>query len=575
MTFARFIPFVLLAASASAQTGTAELHKLFAEYYEDYLRWNPELATSLGRREYNRQWSDASPAARQSQNNALRAYLQRLAAFEPAALPEQDRISIQLLRYSIEEQLAEDPLTALFQVGQMFGIHNRVLRTIDQMPAETVRDYEDIVARINAVPEYVERGLRGIEEGFARGAVQPRVVADLVIGQLAKQGSMSEQTTPMLAPFRKWPPAIPQPERDRLTREARAAYATRFLPAWQRLHRWMVQQYLPKARMETAVSAIPDGSNWYAKLVRHRTTTAMTPQQIHDLGRRELQRIEGEMTAIARAAGHTGTLLEFQKKIMADPGQAFRSKEEMLVYCRNIAKLAEPELPRFFKRLPRMPFGIRPIPEDREAATASHYMAPALDGSRAGFFMLNTYKPEEQFKYDKPALVLHEGVPGHHFQLALQREIEGLPEFRRIYNNTAYAEGWALYAESLGTEMGIHDDAYKRFGKLASERFRAVRLVVDTGLHVLGWSRDQAVKFFDEHAPDETLAEIDRYISWPAQALGYKIGELKIKELRAKAEKVLGAKFDLRAFHDIILRNGPLPLELLEKEVTSWITRAR
>jgi uncharacterized protein (DUF885 family) len=316
---------------------------------------------------------------------------------------------------------------------------------------------------------------------------------------------------------------------------------------------------------------MPEGSHWYSKLVRHRTTTTLTPRQIHELGRRELARIEREMTGIARAAGHSGTLLDFQKKIMADPAQAFRSKEEMLVYCRNIAKLAEPELPRLFKRLPRMPFGIRPIPEDREAATASHYMAPALDGSRAGFFMLNTYEPQKQFKYDKAALVLHEGVPGHHFQLALQREIEGLPEFRKIYSNTAYAEGWALYSESLGDAMGIYDDPQKRFGKLASERFRAVRLVVDTGLHVLGWSREQAVRFFAEHAPDETLAEIDRYISWPAQALGYKIGELKISELRARAEKELGAKFDLRSFHDVILRNGPLPLELLEAEVTAWI----
>jgi uncharacterized protein (DUF885 family) len=406
---------------------------------------------------------------------------------------------------------------------------------------------------------------------MSRGVIQPKLVAELVMGQLARQGSMAEDATPLLAAFRKFPSSIPQPERDRLMREARSAYVTAFLPAWQRLHRWMAQQYLPKARKETAVSAIPDGRDWYAKLVRHRTTTTMTPQQIHELGRREVERIEREMTAIATQTGHRGSLLEFQHKLMKDPAQLFRSKEEMLVYCRNIAKLAEPEMPRFFKLLPRMPLGIRAIPEDREAATASHYLAPAIDGTRAGFFMLNAYKPEEQVKYDKPALVLHEGVPGHHFQIALQREIEGLPEFRKLYSNTAYAEGWALYAESLGEEMGIYDDPFKRFGKLTSERFRAVRLVVDTGLHALGWSRDQAVKYFAEHAPDETLAEIDRYISWPAQALGYKIGELKITELRARAQKELGAKFDLREFHDVILRAGPLPLELLEKEVVGWI----
>jgi prolyl oligopeptidase len=575
MSVNRWLAVTLLASSAFPQTDHGALQKLFSDYYEDYLRWHPEVGTSIGRREFNRAWTDHSPAARERQAAAMRTYLERLRPFEAAALGDQDRISVRLLHYQLEESLIGDPLSPLFLIGQLFGVHNRVLQTLDQMPAESVRDYEDAIARISAVPEYVDRAIAGAEEGFRRGIVQPKLVAELVIGQLARQGSLSEDASPVLTSFRRFPASIPQADRDRLTREARAAYATRFLPAWQKLHRWAVREYLPKARSETAISAIPDGPDWYTKLVRHSTTTELTPRQIHDLGRRELDRIEREMTEIARAAGHTGTVLAFQKKLMADPAQTFRSKEEMLVYCRNIAKLAEPELPRLFKRLPRAPFGIRPIPEDREAATASHYMAPPVDGSRAGFFMLNTYKPEEQVKYEKAALVLHEGVPGHHLQLAIQREIEGLPDFRKLYSNTAYAEGWALYAESLGNEMGIYDDPAKRFGKLTSERFRAVRLVVDTGLHSLGWSRNQAVSFFAEHAPDETLAEIDRYISWPAQALGYKIGQLKIAELRARAEKELGSKFDLREFHDVVLRNGPLPLELLESEVTAMIRSRR
>jgi uncharacterized protein (DUF885 family) len=571
MMLLRSLALGLLALSAVAQTDGAALRKIFSEYYEDYLRWHPEEATSLGRREYNRQWSDYSPAARRVRIAAMGTYLDRLRPFDAVSLSDQDRISVQLMRYQIDEDLTTDPLSPLLLIGQLFGFHNRVFQTFEEMPGETVRDYEDMIARVNAVPEYVERAIAGVEEGVARGVIQPRVVAELVIGQVANQGSMSQAATPLLGPFRKFRSSIPQTERERLTREARAAYATRFLPAWQRLHRWAVQQYLPKTRGETAISTIPDGAAWYLQLVRHSTTTTLTPREIHELGRRELERIEHEITATAREAGHTGSLLSFQKRIMADPAQTFRTKEEMLVYCRNIAKLVEPELPRLFKRLPRAPFGIRPIPEDREAATASHYMAPDLEGTRAGFFMLNTYKPQEQVKYEKPALVMHEGVPGHHLQLALQREIEGLPEFRRVYSNTAYAEGWALYAESLGAEIGIYDDPYKRFGQLTSERFRAVRLVVDTGLHALGWSRDQAVKFFAEHAPDETLAEVDRYISWPAQALGYKIGQLKISELRQRAEKELGAKFDLREFHDVVLRYGPLPLELLEKEVSAWV----
>jgi prolyl oligopeptidase len=260
-------------------------------------------------------------------------------------------------------------------------------------------------------------------------------------------------------------------------------------------------------------------------------------------------------------------LNEFEKQVRSEARNRFTSRDEMVAYCRNTAMLAEPELPKYFKQLPRMPFGIKPIPPDREAATASHYQPPATDGTRAGYFMLNTYEPDQQIRYPTDALVLHEGVPGHHLQIALQRELQGLPEFRRVYSTTAYIEGWALYAESLGVPMGIYDTPLKQLGRLSSERFRAVRLVVDTGLHSLGWSRRQAVEFFREHAPDESVAEIDRYISWPGQALGYKIGELKIKELRKTAEQRLGAQFDLREFHDAILRNGPLPLDVLEKQV--------
>ncbi len=280
--------------------------------------------------------------------------------------------------------------------------------------------------------------------------------------------------------------------------------------------------------------------------------------------------MKARCSRIARADGFSGTLNEYEKQLRSDPRNRFASRDEMVTYCRNVAMIAEPELPKLFKQLPRMPFGIKPIPTDREAATASHYLAPAIDGTRAGFFMLNTYEPEKQVRYPTDALVLHEGVPGHHLQLALQRELQGLPEFRRVYSTTAYAEGWALYAESLGEQMGVYDTPMKRFGQLSSERFRAVRLVVDTGLHAFGWTRQQAVDFFAGHAPDETAAEVDRYISWPAQALGYKIGELKIKELRKAAEQRWGSRFDVREFHDVVLRNGPLPLDLLAAQVAAW-----
>jgi uncharacterized protein (DUF885 family) len=293
----------------------------------------------------------------------------------------------------------------------------------------------------------------------------------------------------------------------------------------------------------------------------------MTPAQIHELGKREVERIESAMLAIARESGFSGSLSQYQQKLHGSPEQQFKHKDEMLAYCRNAAKVIEPELPRLFRNIPQLLYGIRAIPDDREASTASNAQIAAPDGSRPGWFNLNTYQPDKQFKFDKEALVLHEAVPGHIFQGAVQQQLSSLPEIRRLYRNTAYGEGWALYAESLGAELGVYKDLSSRFGRLDSERFRAVRLVVDTGLHALGWTRAQAVDYFQTHAPSESLSEIDRYISWPGQALGYKIGQLKFLELRAMAERELGSKFDVREFHDVVLRNGTLPLEILEEQV--------
>lgn len=277
------------------------------------------------------------------------------------------------------------------------------------------------------------------------------------------------------------------------------------------------------------------------------------------------------MQAVVREIGFKGSLQEFAQSLEKSPDQHFKSKDDMLIYCRNTAKIIEPELPTLFKRIPVLLYGVRAIPEDREQASASNAQAPTADGSAPGWFNLNTYEPEKQYRYDKEALVLHEAVPGHVFQGAVARSISGLPEFRKYYGNSAYAEGWALYAESLGAELGVYRDPYSRYGQLSSERFRAVRLVVDTGIHAFGWSRERALEYFHEHAPEESVAEIDRYISWPAQALAYKLGQLEIRALRSQAEVRLGTKFDVREFHDAVLRDGVLPLDLLHEQVESYI----
>ncbi|MBI1896957.1 MAG: DUF885 domain-containing protein [Acidobacteria bacterium] len=563
----------LVTAIAVAQAPDAEsLHKLFAQYYEDLLRESPETATAIGRNEYNDRWTDWSEAGRRRSRQMAQQYLSRLELATATKLPAQDRLSLELLRRQLKNQLEGEKVSdELLSVQQLFGLHNSVYSTFDQMPTRTLRDYENIVARLNAIPAYVDQHIAVQEQAIAEGLVQPKLIAGIVAKQIAAQAAQTSGETAILAPFRKMPASVSPPGQERLRRAASDAYEQKFLPAWRKLHAFFVNAYIPKARTSIAAGALPDGKNIYAMRVRHSTTTTMTPREIHELGLREVARIEDEMQNIVRELHFKGTLEEFEQHLTGKPANHFHNKEEMLIYCRNLAKLIEPEMPRFFRKLPRMPFGIRPIPEDREAASASHYSGPAADGSRAGFFYLKTYQPAQEIKHDKVALVLHETVPGHHLQIALQREIEGLPEFRKLYHVGAYTEGWALYAEQLGLEMGVYPDAYSRFGQLHSERFRAVRLVVDTGMHALGWSRDQAVAYFRKHAPAESLSEIDRYIAWPGQALSYKIGQLKISELRRRSERELGTKFDVREFHDVVLRNGPLPLDILEQQVVSWI----
>jgi uncharacterized protein (DUF885 family) len=559
---------LLLLAPALAPAQTEKLHNLFSDAFEAELREAPEMATAVGRNEYNDRWSDWSPAAIERHRARLTALIAELDKTPLAGLAAQDQLSVKVLRYVSTQDLEDQAIQLyLLRVSPLYGFHTAVYITVDRMPARTAADYENIIARLRALPVYVDQNIALLDEGIARGIVQPRVVADRVIQQIAVQAGQDASKTALLAAFRHFPPNIPKEEQEKLRSQAVAAYQQDFLPAWKKMHVYMTGTYALKARETTAVSALPNGPELYRLLIQRATTTSMTPQAIHSLGESEVRRIETEMLAVARETGFTGTLVEFQRQLAASPDQHFRNKEEMLAWCRNIAKIIEPQLPRLFAHMPAFVYGIRPIPEDREQAAATNAEFPKPDGSSPGWMNLNTYQPEKQVRYDKESLTLHEAVPGHILQGAVAQSIEDLPQFRRFYFNSAYGEGWALYAESLGSELGVYRDPYTRFGRLASERFRAVRLVVDTGLHALGWSREQAVAYFAQHAPEESTAEIDRYISWPAQALAYKLGELKIQELRRAAEKALGPKFDIRAFHDAVLRNGALPLDLLDAQV--------
>jgi uncharacterized protein (DUF885 family) len=543
--------------------------------FEEYLRQTPEMATSMGRHEYDDRWSDWSKGGRDRRRDLLERLLSRLNEFSKTQLSPQDRVTVRLLQSDFRSQLeANDVETHLFTITQQSGLHNRVFLTIDRMPAQTLREYENILSRVRGIPAYVDQVIAILDEGIQTGMTQPLVVVDLVGKQIETQLALDSRTTALLAAFRRFPSGISKADQEKLSAQSIEVYEKQFLPAWRKLHTYITKTYASKARPNIGLSSIPGGGEAYVIAIRRLTTTSLSAEAIHSIGETEVRRIEAEMQAIARETGFNGTLQEFEKKLHAAPEQRFHSKEEMLAYCRNIALAVEPELPKQFKQIPGLLFGIRAIPGDREAASATNAQPPSPDLSAPGWMNLNTYRPEQQYKYDKEALVLHEALPGHIFQLTLARGHQDLPDFRRFYGNSAYIEGWGLYAESLGSQLGVYRDPYSRFGQLASERFRAVRLVVDTGIHNGGWTRDQAIEYFRAHAPGEPLAEVDRYISWPAQALAYKLGELKIKELRREAEQRLGSRFDVREYHDVVLRNGVLPLDLLEEEVREYINQA-
>ena len=570
--------FFLSLSTLAAQSPRADaLHKFFSQYFEEKLADDPEFATSIGRHDYDDRWTDWSKEGRERRRERMNARLQQLDQFPTTDLSEEDRLSVRLLHYELEQDLAAFDLeNYLLRVNQVFGLHNRVYITVDRMmPPHTIRDYENIIARLNAVPAYVDQNISLMNEAIDRHLTQPTLIVDLVSKQIAAQIGQDQGKTPLLLAFHHLPSNIPAEEQARLKADVTAAFEKQFLPAWHKLLDYIQGPYARAARSGVGLSSLPGGRDAYAVLVHRYTTLQTTPEEIHKIGEAEVQRIEAEMESVVRETGFTGTLQEFQQRLQTAPDQHFTSKDEMLIYCRNVAKIIEPELPHEFKHIPLLLYGVRAIPEDREAATPTHAQAPSPDGSTPGWFNLNTYQPEKQFKSDKQALVLHGAVPGHIFQVSLARTLKDLPDFRRFYGNSAYLEGWALYAESLGSNLGMYRDPYSHFGELSSERFRAVRLVVDTGIHSQGWTRDQAVAYFRAHAPEESLAEVDRYIAWPGQALSYKMGQLKIRHLRTQAEQRLGAKFDVRDFHDVVLREGVLPLDLLQQQAEQYINTAK
>lgn len=583
-----FVSFVLLVSfvvpkaqektfpAPAVGVSSAGLRQTFANYWQWRLADRPELATSVGRSEHNDRWTDWSKSARERRRAARQEFLQQVIYVSPGNLTLGEHLSADLLEYELRTALETETYADFVErVSQVDGLHNDVFQVVEGMPARTLRDYENIIARLRALPPYVDQSIELVREQLAAGLAQPVIVVDLMLDQVVAQSSAPPDESPLLAAFKSFPTEIAPDDQSRLRREARAAYEQSFVVSWKRLERFLRDDYRKRARPREGVETLSDGVRAYAALIRYSTTTRMPASQIHQLGLKEVARIEGEMARVARQAGFSGTAAEYERRLASDPAMHFSTKDEMLQYARDVLARVQPQVPRLFRRIPRMTVDVRPIPADREASRSSSYTAGTADGTRPGWFNMNTYRPSEQMKYRTEALVLHETVPGHHLQVGLARELQGLPEFRTVFRAPAFSEGWGLYAESLGTELGVYRDASTKFGQLASEQFRAVRLVVDTGIHSMGWSRDRAREYFAQHVPSQSLAEVDRYIARPGQALAYKLGELEIVRLRRKAEQTLGSRFDVRDFHDAVLRNGSLPLDLLAPQVDAYIAAAK
>ncbi|MBS0662022.1 MAG: DUF885 domain-containing protein [Verrucomicrobia bacterium] len=552
------------------------LHALFKVDWEYHLADSPEEATQDGVTAYDTRWTDLSPAAVAERRRQVARALPVLATIDRSKLEPADRTSYDLFKRQGEEAAEEAKFpTELLAVNQLAGVQQEAAAILRLMPRATAADLENQVARLQALAPHIDQVIGLLQEGLRRGITPPQVTLREVPAQVLAQIPDDPFQSPLLEAFAEPAPTVGGEDSLRLRAAAAKAYVERVRPAFLRLHAFLVDHYLPGARTTIAATALPDGAAWYAHDVRVRTTTDLTADQIHALGLAEVKRIRAEMEAVKSQTGFKGTMAEFFTFLRTDPRFYYTNADDLIRGYRDIAKHVDPGLMRLFGTLPRTTYGVIPVPAYAEKSqTTAYYMPGAPDAGRPGYFYANTYALNTRPKWEMEALTLHEAVPGHHLQISLAQEMGDLPEFRRFGGYTAFVEGWGLYAESLGDELGLYTDPYMKFGQLTYEMWRAVRLVVDTGMHAKGWTRDQAIAFFKENAgksEHDIEVEVDRYIVWPGQALAYKLGELKLKELRAYATKELGAKFDVRRFHDRVLRNGAVPLGYLDEDIRAWV----
>lgn len=554
------------------------LHALLEEQWQYTLMTRPEFASLIGDRRYNDRLSDYSLAAVEAENRRAATFLREFEAVSPEGFPEQERLNRELMVRDLRERVEgvrfkdwEMPVT------QFAGVHIELPQYAALFPFSTVKDYEDYVARLRQIPRVLDQVAGRMRAGLRDGLVPPRILLTQVASQAETIAKQKPEESPFSEPLKKFPAKLPAAARGRLSRELLAAVRERVLPAYAKFHAFVRDEYAPKGRAEIGLWALPDGAERYRRAIRELTTTDMGPEEIHRLGLREVARIEEEQAAIAGRFGFKD-LKSFNESLAKNPEVHARSREEILGQYRRYTEQMWAQLPKLFGRLPRARLEVLPVEPFREKEASTSYDQGTPDGSRPGHVMVNTYDYENQLTISNESTAYHEGVPGHHMQIAIAQELEGLPPFRQQAFYSAFVEGWALYSERLGKEVGFYQNPYSDYGRLEDEKLRAIRLVVDTGIHHKRWTREQVVQYFRDHYSGNDAyiqSETDRYIAWPAQALAYKIGQLTILRLREEARTELGPRFDLRAFHDEVLGAGALPLDVLERRIDGWVARTK
>ena len=570
------LTWLLLSLSATALgDATSDFNTLLDEHWEWTLANSPVMASMMGDRRYNQEWGDASLKAVEQEHLDTREFLRRAYAIDRNALSDADQLNYELFRRQLQDEVDVHQFgDFLLPFDHQGGIQNLDIMA-SRLRFTSVADYDDWLARLGKIDTVIDQTIERAEAGRKAGLMPPAILMQRMPDQLEAQVVEFAADSPFFRPFASLPETFSAADRERLRAEASTVIEETVIPAYRKLDRYFSSTYLPAARESIGLSQLENGSAWYEHQARSYTTTRLTPDEIHRIGLDEVKRIRDEMAEVIREVEFDGTFQEFLTFLRTDPQFYFDNPDDLYQEYLATSKRLDPELVKLFGKLPRMPYGVKPIPDSiAPDTTTAYYNQPAADGSRPGYYFVNLYKPEVRPKYEIEVLSVHEAVPGHHLQIALQQELGDVPMFRRFMGFTAFVEGWGLYSERLGYDMGLYQDPYSRFGQLTYDMWRAVRLVVDTGMHYKGWTRQQAIDFFKDNAAKtehDIVNEIDRYIAWPGQALAYKIGQLKILQIRARAEVQLGENFDIRAFHDELLGAGSLPLDLLEQRMDRWM----